>query len=203
MAARFPEIRWSVTAGNASPVTDGASAALIVEEGFARRHGLTPRAAITHFALAGDDPIFMLTAIIPATRKLLARAGLRVDQIDAFEVNEAFASVVLAWAREFRPDMERVNAYGGAIALGHPVGASGARLLASAADPARGDRGPLRPANHVRIRRHGQCDADRAAVSALPATLFSAPGTGQDESAALWRLRRRRAPLASAAETIA
>jgi acetyl-CoA acetyltransferase family protein len=129
--ARFPEIRWSVTAGNSSQVTDGASAALIVEEGFAVRNGLKPRAAITHFALAGDDPILMLTAIIPATRKLLARAGVSVDRIDAFEVNEAFASVVLAWAREFDPDPTRVNAYGGAIALGHPVGASGGRLLAN------------------------------------------------------------------------
>ncbi len=130
-AARFPEIAWSVTAGNSSQVTDGAAAALIAEEGFAVRHGLKPRAAITHFAVAGDDPVMMLTAIMPATRKLLARAGLSVDRIDAFEVNEAFASVVLAWAREFRPDPDRVNAYGGAIALGHPVGASGGRLMAN------------------------------------------------------------------------
>jgi acetyl-CoA acyltransferase len=130
-AARFPQIRWSVTAGNASQVTDGASAILIAEETFALRHGLKPRAAITHFAIAGDDPILMLTAIIPATRKLLHRAGLGVDRIDAFEVNEAFASVVLAWMRETGVDPERVNAYGGAIALGHPVGASGGRLLAN------------------------------------------------------------------------
>ncbi len=130
-AARFPEIRWSVTAGNSSQVTDGAAAALIVEEGVARKLGLTPRAAITHFALAGDDPVLMLTAIIPATRKLLIRAGLTVDAIDAFEVNEAFASVVLAWMRDTGADPSRVNAYGGAIALGHPVGASGGRLLAN------------------------------------------------------------------------
>jgi acetyl-CoA acetyltransferase family protein len=130
-AARFPEIRWSVTAGNSSQVTDGAAAALIAEEGFARRLGLQARAAITHFALAGDDPILMLTAIIPATRKLLARAGLSMAAIDAFEVNEAFASVVLAWMRDTGADPEKVNAYGGAIALGHPVGASGGRLLAN------------------------------------------------------------------------
>jgi acetyl-CoA acetyltransferase family protein len=130
-AARFPKIRWSVTAGNASQVTDGAAAVLIAEETFALRHGLRPRAAITHFAVAGDDPILMLTAILPATRKLLARAGLGLDRIDAFEVNEAFASVVLAWLRETGADPERVNAYGGAIALGHPVGASGGRLLAN------------------------------------------------------------------------
>ena len=131
MKARFPEIRWSVTAGNSSQVTDGAAAVLIAEEGAAARLGLRPRAAITHFAVAGDDPVLMLTAIIPATRKLLARANLDVGRIDAFEVNEAFASVVLAWARETGADPDRVNAYGGAIALGHPVGASGGRLLAN------------------------------------------------------------------------
>jgi acetyl-CoA acyltransferase len=130
-ARRFPGLHWSVTAGNSSQVTDGASAVLIAEESFARRAGLRPRAAITHFAVAGDDPILMLTAIIPATRKLLDRAGLRVADIDSFEVNEAFASVVLAWQREFSPDPARVNPLGGAIALGHPVGASGGRLLAN------------------------------------------------------------------------
>jgi acetyl-CoA acetyltransferase family protein len=130
-AARFPEIRWSVTAGNSSQVTDGAAAVLIAEERFARRLGLKPRAAITHFAVVGDDPILMLTAIIPATRRLLARAGLKMADIDAFEVNEAFASVVLAWMRDTGADPEKVNAYGGAIALGHPVGASGGRLLAN------------------------------------------------------------------------
>ena len=130
-AARFPEIAWSVTAGNSSQVTDGAVALLIAEESFAIRHGLKPRAAITHFAVAGDDPVMMLTAIMPATRKLLARAGLSVSDIDAFEVNEAFASVVLAWMHEFAPDPARVNPYGGAVALGHPVGASGGRLMAN------------------------------------------------------------------------
>jgi acetyl-CoA acyltransferase len=129
MAERFPEIRWSVTAGNSSQVTDGAAAVLIAEEATAQRLGLTPRAAVTHFALAGDDPIFMLTAIIPATRKLLNRAGLSIDRIDAFEVNEAFASVVLAWMRATGADQDRVNRFGGAVALGHPVGASGGRLL--------------------------------------------------------------------------
>jgi acetyl-CoA acyltransferase len=129
MAKRFPEIHWSVTAGNSSQVTDGAAAVLIAEEAIAQRLGLTPRAAVTHFALAGDDPIFMLTAIIPATRKLLDRAGLSIDRIDAFEVNEAFASVVLAWMRATGADKDRVNRFGGAVALGHPVGASGGRLL--------------------------------------------------------------------------
>ena len=131
MARRFPTIAWNITAGNSSQVSDGASAALIVEESFARRHGLTPRAAITHFAVAAADPILMLTAPIPATQKLLRKAGLAIDDIGAFEVNEAFASVVLAWQRELGVDPARINRYGGAIALGHPVGASGGRLLAN------------------------------------------------------------------------
>ena len=131
MAERFPQIRWSVTAGNASQISDGAAAALIMEEGLAHKLGLKPRAAITHFAVSGDDPIYMLTAIIPATRRLLLRAGLKIDQIDAFEVNEAFAPVPLAWIKELGVDPERVNRHGGAIALGHPVGASGGRLLSA------------------------------------------------------------------------
>jgi acetyl-CoA acyltransferase len=130
-SSAYPEIHWSVTAGNSSQITDGACAVLIMEEAAAVRLGLRPRSAISHFAVIGDDPILMLTAIIPATRKLLHRAGLRIDQIDAFEVNEAFASVVLAWNKEFEVDPTLVNRYGGAIALGHPVGASGGRLLAN------------------------------------------------------------------------
>jgi acetyl-CoA acetyltransferase family protein len=128
---RFPQISWSVTAGNSSQITDGAAAALIAEEGVAEKLGLKPRAAITHFAVAGDDPLMMLTAIMPATRKLLARSGLGIGGIQAFEVNEAFASVVLAWIAEFGVDPALVNRYGGAIALGHPVGASGGRLMAN------------------------------------------------------------------------
>lgn len=130
-AARFPQISWSVTAGNSSQVTDGAAAVLIVEESAAVRLGLEPRAALTRFAVVGDDPVYMLTGPIAATRKLLGRAGLRMQDIDAFEVNEAFASVVLAWQAETGADPERVNALGGAIALGHPVGASGGRLIAN------------------------------------------------------------------------
>lgn len=130
-AARFPDIRWSVTAGNSSQVSDGASAMLIMEEKTAARLGLTPRAAITGFAVMGDDPMMLLTAIIPATRRLLARSGLTISHIDAYEVNEAFASVPLAWQREFGADPARLNALGGAIALGHPVGASGGRLTAN------------------------------------------------------------------------
>ncbi len=129
MAARFPEIDWGVTAGNASQVSDGASALLLMEEGLARRMGLRPRAAVTHFAAVGDDPLLMLTGVIPATRKLLDRAGLAMADVDSFEINEAFASVVLAWARATGADMSCVNRYGGAIAVGHPVGASGGRLM--------------------------------------------------------------------------
>lgn len=130
-STRFPEIRWSVTAGNSSQVSDGASAMLIMEEKTAARLGLKPRAAITGFAVMGDDPMMLLTAIIPATRRLLARTGLSLEKIDAYEVNEAFASVPLAWQREFDADPARLNALGGAIALGHPVGASGGRLTAN------------------------------------------------------------------------
>jgi len=131
MAQRFPEIEWSVTAGNSSQLTDGAGAVLMMEEGTALRLGLTPRAAVTHFAVVGYDPLVMLTGVIPATRRLLARAGLSIDDIDAFEVNEAFGSVVLAWLKETGATLDRCNILGGAIALGHPVGASGVRLMAN------------------------------------------------------------------------
>ena len=128
---RFPEIGWVVTAGNSSQVSDGASAMLIASEDAAERLGLAPRAAITHFAVCGDDPVLMLTGIIPATEKLLVRSGRTLDDIDCFEVNEAFASVVLAWAEALGANLDRVNVNGGAIALGHPVGASGGRLTAN------------------------------------------------------------------------
>jgi acetyl-CoA acyltransferase len=128
-AARFPEIGWHITPGNSSPLTDGASAVLIMEEARAVELGLTPRARFHSFAVVGDDPLLMLTGPIPATRKVLSRAGLAVDDIDAFEVNEAFAPVPLAWLVELGADPERLNPRGGAIALGHPLGASGTRLL--------------------------------------------------------------------------
>lgn len=118
-----------VTAGNSSQITDGAAAVLIMSEQRATQLGLTPRARFHDFALAGVDPITMLTGPIPATRKILERSGQVIDDMDLVEVNEAFASVVLAWERELHPDMDRVNVNGGAIALGHPLGCSGARLL--------------------------------------------------------------------------
>ncbi len=118
-----------VTAANSSQITDGSAAILIMSEEKANALGLKPRARFVNFALAADDPRFMLTAPIPATHKLLERAGLTIDDIDLVEINEAFASVVLAWEKELHPDMSKVNVNGGAIAIGHPLGASGARLM--------------------------------------------------------------------------
>jgi acetyl-CoA acetyltransferase family protein len=118
-----------VTAGNSSQITDGAAAVLVASEEAAGRLGLTPRARFHTFALAADDPVLMLTAPIPVTPKVLERAHLTLDAIDLIEINEAFASVVLAWEREVHPDPTRVNVNGGAIALGHPLGCSGARLM--------------------------------------------------------------------------
>lgn len=117
-----------ITAGNSSQISDGAAAVLIMESETAKRLGLKPRARFVSFSLAGDDPIFMLTAPIPATRKALDRAGLSIDQIDLVEINEAFASVVLAWQKEIGMSLDKVNVNGGAVAVGHPLGASGARL---------------------------------------------------------------------------
>jgi acetyl-CoA acyltransferase len=130
-AERFPEIRWSITPGNSSPLTDGASAALIMSEEKAAQLGLKPRARFHSFAVTGSDPMFMLTGVIPATAKVLAKAGLSIADIDVFEVNEAFASVPLAWLAETGADAAKLNPRGGAIALGHPLGASGTRLLAT------------------------------------------------------------------------
>ena len=118
-----------VTAGNSSQITDGATAVLIMSEEMAKKLGLKPRARFVNFAMAAEDPRFMLTAPIPATKKVLERAGLTMDDIDLVEINEAFASVVLAWEKELHPNMDTVNVNGGAIALGHPLGASGTRLM--------------------------------------------------------------------------
>lgn len=129
MTSRFPDIAWKITAGNSSQITDGAAAVLLTSEERAAALGLRPRARIVASAVCGDDPTLMLTGPLPATRRVLERSGLSVDRIDAVEVNEAFAPVPLAWLREFPVDPERVNPRGGAIALGHPLGASGVRLL--------------------------------------------------------------------------
>jgi acetyl-CoA acetyltransferase family protein len=129
MVARFPDVTWKITAGNSSQLTDGAAAVLLMSEQRAGRLGLRPRARIVASAVCGDDPTLMLTGPIPATQRVLERSGLRIADIDAVEINEAFAPVPLAWLREFPIDRARVNPCGGAIALGHPLGASGVRLL--------------------------------------------------------------------------
>jgi acetyl-CoA acyltransferase len=120
-----------VTAGNSSQISDGAAAVLIMSEEKANELGLTPRARFHTFALAGVDPVMMLTGPIPATEKVLERAKMSLGDIDLVEINEAFASVVLAWEKEHHPDMSKVNVNGGAIALGHPLGCSGAKLMAT------------------------------------------------------------------------
>ena len=129
LRAAFKPEGGKVTAGNSSQITDGASALLIMSEDKAKELGLTPRARFHTFALAGVDPVTMLTGPIPSTQKALEKSGLSIDDIDLFEVNEAFASVVLAWLKELKADPDKTNVNGGAIALGHPLGASGAKLM--------------------------------------------------------------------------
>jgi acetyl-CoA acetyltransferase family protein len=131
MAALAPSFKPDgvVTAANSSQISDGAAALLIMSEARAKALGLKPRARIVATALAGVDPVIMLTGPIPATQRVLKKAGMKLEQIDLIEINEAFASVVLAWERELHPDMSRVNVNGGAIALGHPLGCSGGKLM--------------------------------------------------------------------------
>lgn len=126
---RFPDVQWGVTPGNSSQLADAASAMVVMSERKAEELGLRPRARIVAMSVVGDDPLLMLTGPIAATRMVLERSGLSVDDIDAAEVNEAFASVPLAWQREIGLPMDRLNPRGGAIALGHPLGASGTRLM--------------------------------------------------------------------------
>ena len=120
-----------VTAASSSQISDGAAAVLVMSEEKAKELGLTPRARFHAFAVAANDPQIMLTAPIPVTAKILAKTGMTLDDMDVIEINEAFASVVLAWQKEFAPNMEKVNINGGAMALGHPTGASGARIMAT------------------------------------------------------------------------
>jgi len=129
LAERFPELDWRITPGNSSPLTDGASAALIMSADAAERLGLTPRARFRAFSVVGSDPLYMLTGVIPATERVLQRAGLVHADIDVYEVNEAFASVPLAWLKDTGADAAKLNPRGGAIALGHALGSSGTRLL--------------------------------------------------------------------------
>jgi acetyl-CoA acetyltransferase family protein len=118
-----------ITAGNASQMSDGAAAMLIADRATAERLGLPIRARFVHFAVAAEDPILVLSAPNPVTRKLLERTGMKIDEFDTMECNEAFAAIALMWAKEFRPDPARLNPRGGAIAIGHPLGASGVRLM--------------------------------------------------------------------------
>ena len=118
-----------ITAGNSSQVSDGAAAVLLTTPEKARELGLKPRAKVVDQTTVGVDPVMMLTGPIPATRKILDRNGMKMDDIDLIEINEAFASVIAAWRRELEPDMDRVNVNGGAIAIGHPLGSTGARLI--------------------------------------------------------------------------
>jgi acetyl-CoA C-acetyltransferase len=132
MAAVKPVVEGgTLTAANASQMTDGASAALIVNEAAIKRHGLTPMARIVNLTVTAGDPVVMLEEPIPATRRALERAGMKIGDIDLFEVNEAFASVPMAWLQATGVDPARLNVHGGAIALGHPLGASGAKLMAT------------------------------------------------------------------------
>jgi acetyl-CoA acyltransferase len=131
MLERFPQIDWRITAGNSSPLTDGSSAALITTSDKVASLGLRPRARVHSAAVVGDDPVLMLMGVLPATTRVLKRASLTLRDIDAFEVNEAFACVALAWQREFAVPGERLNRHGGAIALGHPLGASGIRITSA------------------------------------------------------------------------
>lgn len=128
-AARFPQINWEITPGNSSPLSDGSAAVMITSGATARKLGLSPLARIHTTTVVGSDPLYMLTGVIPATEKVLARAGLTLSDIDLFEVNEAFAPVVLAWANDTGADLGKTNVNGGAIAIGHPLGASGARIM--------------------------------------------------------------------------
>ncbi|MCS7039451.1 MAG: thiolase family protein [Caldilineales bacterium] len=130
-----------ITAGNSSQISDGAAAVVLASDEAVRRWNLQPLARVVTRVVVGDDPVLMLAGVIPATQKALARAGLSVDDIAVFEVNEAFASVVLAWQQDIEPDPERVNPNGGAIALGHPLGASGARIMATLVHELRRRRG--------------------------------------------------------------
>lgn len=129
LEAQHPGLAWSVTAGNASPLTDGASAVLVTSEAFAAAHGLAPRVRIVDSVAVGSDPVEMLSGVIPATERILERQRMRIDDVDLVEVNEAFASIPLAWLAAIGGDGDRLNARGGAIALGHALGSSGTRIM--------------------------------------------------------------------------
>ncbi|MGE2734343.1 thiolase family protein [Mycolicibacterium vaccae] len=167
-AERFPQIGWHITAGNSSPLSDGSAALMITSGAAARRLGLRPLARVHTTVAVGSDPLYMLTGVIPATEKVLARAGLTLRDIDLFEVNEAFAPVVLAWARDTGAALDRTNVNGGAIAIGHPLGASGARIMTT-----------LVHALHQRDARYGlqtMCEGGGMANATIIERLCARPG---------------------------
>ncbi len=182
MAALAPSFKPDgvVTAANSSQISDGAAALMIMSEARAKALGLKPRARIVATALAGVDPTIMLTGPIPATQRVLKKAGLKLDQIDLFEINEAFASVVLAWERELHPDMSRVNVNGGAIALGHPLGCSGGKLMTTLLHEL--ERTKKRYGLQTMCIGFGQGSACKGLVRVVP-TLYPSPlrGRGQGE----------------------
>ena len=157
-----------LTAAMASQISDGSSAVLLASEQAVKDHGLRPRARIHHISARGADPVFMLTGPIPATQYALEKTGLSIDDIDTVEINEAFAPVVMAWLKETKADPEKVNPSGGAIALGHPLGATGAKLFTTHAEHLGAHRRSLRSADDVRGRRHRQRHHHRAALTRSP-----------------------------------
>ena len=164
-----------ITAGNASQICDGASGVLIVSERALKEHGLTPIARIDHLTVTGGDPVIMLDEPIRATRRALERSGRSIADIDLYEVNEAFAPVPLAWVKEIGADPARLNVNGGAIALGHPLGASGAKLMATLVHALRARGNELRSPDNVRRRRHRQCDDRRSAPLSVRPNPKNAP----------------------------
>ena len=151
-------------AGNSSPLSDGSAAVLITTSEVAKRLGLRPLARIHTTTVVGSDPLYMLTGVIPATEKVLQRAGLTLADIDLFEVNEAFAPVVLAWAHDIGADLAKTNVNGGAIAIGHPLGASGARIMTTMVNALEQRGGRYGLQTMCEARRHGQRHHHRAAV---------------------------------------
>ena len=165
-----------ITAGNSSQISDGAAAVLLMTREKADELGLKPRARIVDETTVGVDPVMMLTGPIPATKKLLDRNGMKIEDIDLIEINEAFASVVAAWRRELEPDMDRVNVNGGAIALGHPLGSTGARLITTLLHELERSDKESRPGDDVLRRRPRHRHADPAGLSAAQPHEYGAGG---------------------------
>ena len=160
------EIRHVHHAGNSSGVVDGAGAVLVASSDYAKAHGLPPRARIVQTAVAGTEPVIMLTAPGPATKRCLEKAGMTIDDIDLIEVNEAFAAVVLKFLRDTGADWDKCNVNGGAMALGHPIGATGSMLIGTVLDELERRDLTHRPGHDVHRRRHGHRHDHRAGVAA-------------------------------------